>query len=246
MLGQSYQNVGDENSTRQLLCAQMDLCSVVEKDMRDFVDVLRKISVSRPTLFIGPSGCSVETETSYSFSTPIRAHSPNRLKMAESSCTREEFFNTYREISELGTGSTGPVTKAVDLNNEMVAIKMFYADDRIDAEQFALIILQGHPNVIRLLRRYRIVDTGCRYFVFELCACKLTDRIKQLTRVEIKQIFRELMDVVAYCHSKDIVHGDIHDDNIMFRSDGKRDVLKLIDFGCANTTQNACRRPQNH
>ena len=49
---------------------------------------------------------------------------------------------------------------------------------------------------------------------------------------EAKQIFKQTLQAVAYCHSQKITHRDIKPENIMFLTK-KTLSLKLIDFGLA-------------
>lgn len=54
-------------------------------------------------------------------------------------------------------------------------------------------------------------------------------RKKVLTEDEARKIFRQIIDAVKACHSKNIVHRDIKLDNILISSDHSQ--VKLCDFG---------------
>ena len=62
------------------------------------------------------------------------------------------------------------------------------------------------------------------------------DRIIKKGRVSEQdacRFIRQILDALAYCHSKNIVHRDIKPENILFKSPQKRSPLCLVDFGLA-------------
>lgn len=82
---------------------------------------------------------------------------------------------------------------------------------------------------------YEVIDTRTNVnLIMELCSGKsLYHHIKKKsgTKMEegdLRKIFRQLVDAVAYLHSHNIAHRDLKLDNILI--DEKKN-LKLIDFG---------------
>jgi serine/threonine protein kinase len=57
----------------------------------------------------------------------------------------------------------------------------------------------------------------------------LTEKIR-LEEDEAREIFKQILDTVNYCHHKGIIHRDLKLENILF-SDSTRKLIKLIDFG---------------
>ena len=55
-----------------------------------------------------------------------------------------------------------------------------------------------------------------------------------LSESEARNIFRQLVDALGYCHGRYIIHRDIKMENIIFKSETDR-TIKLIDFGIAGT-----------
>jgi serine/threonine protein kinase len=64
----------------------------------------------------------------------------------------------------------------------------------------------------------------------------LKERVK-LSEEEVSKLFKQILEAVKYCHSKDIIHRDIKLENILF-SDDKRDKIKIIDFGVSGLIKN--------
>lgn len=60
----------------------------------------------------------------------------------------------------------------------------------------------------------------------------LAERVQQrgpLSEIEVKVILPQLLEVLEYVHSKNIIHGNINPENIILRS--TRDIPVLVDFG---------------
>lgn len=154
----------------------------------------------------------------------------------------------YQTISPLNHGSFGMVFMAQDLvSNQVVAIKCltkrsapcevnpeFAVDER--SEEFALHNgLGSHPNIVNLLDTF---ETEAHvYLVMEFCGQgDLYEAIRNghgpLETEHVRQFMIELVDAVAYIHSKGVYHRDIKPENIFLTQDG---AMKLGDFGLATT-----------
>ena len=60
------------------------------------------------------------------------------------------------------------------------------------------------------------------------------DLMEHYTEIEASTIFKKILSVLAYLHSKNIVHCDLKISNILFNVKDVNDFnLKIIDFGCA-------------
>lgn len=57
-------------------------------------------------------------------------------------------------------------------------------------------------------------------------------RNRDLSETQAKMYMKQLTSAVAFCHDRDIVHGDIKPDNMMIHLDR----LTLVDFGSARYT----------
>ncbi|KAK1236815.1 hypothetical protein MKX07_005934 [Trichoderma sp. CBMAI-0711] len=154
----------------------------------------------------------------------------------------------YQTISPLNHGSFGMVFMAQDLvSNQTVAIKCLTkksaacdtgvelaVDER--SEEYALhSSLGSHPNIVNLLDTF---ETDAHVFlVMEFCSQgDLYEAIRNghgpLETEHVRQFMLELVDAVAYIHSKGVYHRDIKPENIFLTQDG---AMKLGDFGLATT-----------
>lgn len=145
---------------------------------------------------------------------------------------------------QLGWGQFGVIRACSDkLSGEVLACKSI-AKDRLvtqdDVRSVKLEIeimtkLSGHPNVVDLKAVYEEEDYV--HLVMELCAGgELFDQLEKngrFSEAEAKVLFRDLMEVVMYCHDKGIVHRDLKPENILLATKASSSPIKLADFGLA-------------
>jgi len=169
-------------------------------------------------------------------------------------CLREKFVEgllldgRFQTISPLNHGSFGMVFMAKDLKTEeLVAIKCLTKatstntcpsalsiDDR-SAELACHARLGHHPNIVNLIHSFETV--AHLYLVLEFCPMgDLYEAISvgrgPLETEHVREFMLQLVDAVAYMHSKSLYHRDIKPENIFLAQDGS---LKLGDFGLATT-----------
>lgn len=169
-------------------------------------------------------------------------------------CLRDEFTTgivldgRYETISPLNHGSFGMVFKARDLlTGDIVAIKCLTKktavdeagyDTAIDDKSEELVLhhrLGRHPNIVSLLHSFE--TEAHMYLVLEFCQQgDLYEAIRvdqgPLETEHVRRFMMQLVDAVAYCHSKGVYHRDIKPENIFLSKDGS---MKLGDFGLATT-----------
>ncbi|TPX77718.1 hypothetical protein CcCBS67573_g00970 [Chytriomyces confervae] len=99
-------------------------------------------------------------------------------------------------------------------------------------EVMAMEDLNGHPNVIRLIRT---VDTPeWLLIVMEFCQMDLYEAIMQkggFPDIAVKDVFGQLCDGVLHCHSRGYYHRDLKPENILL--DVNSLIAKITDFGLA-------------
>ena len=93
--------------------------------------------------------------------------------------------------------------------------------------------LLDHPNIIKIFEIFE--DDTEYYIVMEYCqGGELYEKIKSktiFTESESVQIFRQLVSVLSFLHTKQIAHRDVKPENIMLEERASQVSLRLCDFG---------------
>ncbi len=148
----------------------------------------------------------------------------------------------YRVELPLGQGGMGAVYRAMDTRlNVLVAIKeMFPQPDleegtlaqlRQQFQQEALVLARlQHPNLVRVTDFFE--ERGNAYLVMDFVSGhSLAQYIQSWGAIPENQGLAwaaELLDALAYCHSRGIIHRDVKPQNVIIRPDGH---AVLVDFG---------------
>jgi cell cycle related kinase len=166
----------------------------------------------------------------------------------------EYFPKRYKLLKKVGEGVHGVVIKAIDTTTDTeVAIKKIPLKTKhggISPNALREIKVLQHcdcENVISLLGMYPDL-TGIS-LVFDYMPLTLYARLKDdanpLTRPEIKQFMRQLLNGLKHLHEYAIMHRDIKPANLLISSAGE---LKIADFGLARLFNAAdphkCYTPQ--
>lgn len=170
-------------------------------------------------------------------------------------CMRDQFYDgvvldgRFETVSPLNHGSFGMVFMAKDLTtNEFVAIKCLtkksalgedadssFAVDERSEELICHARLGAHPNIVNLIHSF---ETEAHiYIVLEFCSRgDMYEAIRTgtgpLETEHVRQFMLQLVDAVAYLHSKGMYHRDIKPENIFLTASGE---MKLGDFGLATS-----------
>ncbi|XP_026318849.1 ribosomal protein S6 kinase 2 beta isoform X2 [Hyposmocoma kahamanoa] len=151
---------------------------------------------------------------------------------------RNRFFDEYRLMGELGTGSFSVVRLC-----EHKTSRVQYAAKIMDKLQYdpreeieILLRYSHHPHIITLRGVYE--EGGRILAVTELCrGGELLEHITQrryLPEHEAAPILRNVLQAVHYLHRHTVVHRDIKPSNILFATAEKRpEDIRLVDFGLA-------------
>ncbi|GFQ00368.1 calcium-dependent protein kinase 29, partial [Phtheirospermum japonicum] len=96
--------------------------------------------------------------------------------------------------------------------------------------------LSGHDNVVDLKAMYE--DDDHVHLLMELCAggelFHLIEKQGNFSEHEASVVFKQLMEVVMYCHDKGIVHRDLKpENNLLVLRSSSSSPIKLADFGLA-------------
>eukprot|EP00826_Nyctotherus_ovalis_P047903 TRINITY_DN5584_c0_g1_i4.p1 TRINITY_DN5584_c0_g1~~TRINITY_DN5584_c0_g1_i4.p1 ORF type:complete len:444 (+),score=96.81 TRINITY_DN5584_c0_g1_i4:1226-2557(+) len=123
------------------------------------------------------------------------------------------------------------------LTGEMVAIKSLNKEYMVDEgskqkvmQEYSILKRLQHSSVIRLYETFE--SKKHILFVIELCAggdlLNYVRRRRKLKENVAKFVFKQLIEGLQHCHSRNVLHRDIKLDNILLNSKGK---IKICDFG---------------
>lgn len=163
----------------------------------------------------------------------------------------------YKVVEEVGRGGMSAVYKGIhELMDRTVAIKVLLpqlVSDQISIKRFqqeaqAASHLQ-HPNVITVYD-YGFVASGQPYLVMDFLEGEsLADIIRRDKQVPVKRmipIFMQGCEALEHAHQKGVIHRDLKSSNIMLIDfEGKKDFVKVVDFGIAKLMPSSGKQSQN-
>lgn len=165
-----------------------------------------------------------------------------------------DFKDTYELGHELGSGKFSTVLQATHRETgEVVAVKSIKSDamttddwELLVAEVGALTRLT-HPNIISHRGFYN--EDGKYLLVLDYCnrgsVRDLIDEHSVIPEHLAKQLLKQILSAVAYCHSMGHVHRDIKAENVLLTEDENGQLTaKLADFGLSEELQLASHRLQ--
>lgn len=138
----------------------------------------------------------------------------------------------------LGRGAFGKVSLGMHkITDKLVAVKSinkeFLEEEksrRKVTKEVAILKKINQPNIVKL---YETFESSKHFLiVMEMCSggdlLNYVRKRRKLAEDVAKFFFRQLIESLAYCHKKGVVHRDIKLDNILLDHHGR---LKLCDFG---------------
>ena len=159
----------------------------------------------------------------------------------------ENQLGNYAVGKLLGEGAYGYVYLATEKKTgTRRAIKKFKAagEDDEDAayvlktqeREVAICHLLKHETVVHAVDDF--VQAGVQYLIFEMMEMNVLELIEShehgIGPSVVKNLMRQLLVAVEYCHQNGIVHRDIKPENILLKNaQDPKPTLKLCDFGAA-------------
>jgi len=148
----------------------------------------------------------------------------------------------YRIDQQLAVGGMGAVYAGTHvLLQKRVAIKVLRSElphahlmvDRFKREAIAASAI-GHENIVEVTDM-GLLPSGIAYLVMELLEGQsLREVMKAEAPMAIERACRiccEILSGVGAAHQAGIVHRDLKPDNIFLARKGKREIIKILDFG---------------
>eukprot|EP01064_Diplonema_japonicum_P030207 TRINITY_DN5070_c0_g1_i1.p1 TRINITY_DN5070_c0_g1~~TRINITY_DN5070_c0_g1_i1.p1 ORF type:complete len:298 (+),score=62.58 TRINITY_DN5070_c0_g1_i1:39-932(+) len=142
----------------------------------------------------------------------------------------------YTKLDKIGEGAFGVVYKAKDKDSgELVALKKIRFDGEDEGvpctaiREISLLKELKHPNIVKLLD---VIYTLHKLtLVFEHLEQDLKKYIDvhngSLESGIIRHFLQELLQGLAYCHSRNVLHRDLKPQNLLI----KKGSLRIADFG---------------
>ena len=164
---------------------------------------------------------------------------------------KQDIFFEYTIKGLIGKGTFSIVKLGEKKRTkEKVAIKIMQKNRIINKEDFIRInreldilkSLNHHPNVIKI---YKILEDSKKfYIIMEYCENgELFNRIvekQHLNEDESALFYYQLICGLEYIHKNKITHRDLKPENLLL---SKTDILKIIDFGLSNYSNNLLATP---
>ncbi len=150
----------------------------------------------------------------------------------------ESAFNKYELQSRIGSGGSGVVYEATDVEGQHVAVKA------IDPSKATTIKLKRFQNEIRFCERnshlniVRVLDhgrgpEGQPFYVMPLYTGTLADVMRKgIVAAEVLKLFSQVLDGTEAAHLMHVVHRDLKPQNILWDQPTGR--LAVADFGIAS------------
>lgn len=146
---------------------------------------------------------------------------------------------------KLGQGGQGAVYLATEKSSGTKRVVKFYGKGESDMDdikdEFELLKRLDHPNIARICEVFE--DRANIYVISEPYSggdlVTLTEKAQkngvQITHAWLGHVFLQILEGIAYLHSKETMHCDLKEPNVMIADDSHWDAphTMLIDFGMA-------------
>jgi serine/threonine protein kinase len=172
---------------------------------------------------------------------------PTDKNVVDSKDINEIRFDGFEIIEQLKKSKNEQVCLAINKKNKMQVVLKFatfqenISEDRLIRrkekfkQEFQILKDVGeHPNIYKLYDFISEKDLAVLEYIKGNTLKKVVQE-EQLSLEPKLSLINQILEVLSFIHSKEIMHGDIHANQFMVQ-DGN--IVKLIDFGFSNRTWN--------
>jgi calcium-dependent protein kinase len=174
----------------------------------------------------------------------------------------------YKHLLTLGSGTYGTVKKVSLINNPSTvrAMKIISKENIMEGvdnskliDEVAILKKLDHPNIMKIYECY--VDQDNFYIISDFCdqgdLLGKLEKLGKMNEIVVKFLMEQILNAVAYLHSKNVLHGDIKLENILLytasKTLGRRftsinmDINHLIDLRREiNRNNSVTKRSRNY
>ena len=138
----------------------------------------------------------------------------------------------YKELKTLGSGSYGTVKKVSLIKNPITirAMKIIPKENIIKGidqskfiDEIRILKKLDHPNIMKIFESF--VDKDNFYIISDFCdqgdLLGKLDKLGKMNEIVVKFLMEQILNAVAYLHSKNVLHGDIKLENILLYTASK-------------------------
>ena len=160
-----------------------------------------------------------------------------------------KFIDNYSKIQELGIGNYSKVYRVQNKKTKELFACKELAKTKINnltkfKNEINIMSKCDHPNIIKLYEVYEdpryielVMEQCLGGTLFDRLINKMEENDETFSEKEAARIFRQLMEVINYCHNQGICHRDLKMENILFVSNQENSSIKIIDFGLSQCTE---------
>ena len=138
----------------------------------------------------------------------------------------------YKELKTLGSGTYGTVKKVSLIKNPSTirAMKIISKENIIEGldhskfiDEITILKKLDHPNIMKIFESF--VDKDNFYIISDFCdqgdLLGKLEKLGKMNEIVVKFLMEQILNAVAYLHSKNVLHGDIKLENILLYTASK-------------------------
>ena len=132
----------------------------------------------------------------------------------------------YRELVTLGSGTYGTVKKVCLIKNPLTirAMKIIPKENIMESvdnskltDEIEILKKVDHPNIMKIYESF--MDKDNFYIISDFCdqghLLGKLEKLGRMNEIVVKFIMDQILNAVAYLHSRNILHGDIKLENVL-------------------------------